>query len=71
MERPYEVDEENVWHEDRDCDSFEGFHGGDASFDGVVEGVVEHGEGVCPDCVDADDRESLFSSATSRLKHLH
>jgi hypothetical protein len=36
---------------------------GDATRDGAIRGLVEHGEGLCPDCIDVDARQSLLEAA--------
>jgi hypothetical protein len=67
MDRPYDLSEAGLIHLDAyNCQGAEEATG-DASRDGVVRGLVEHGEGLCPECIDLETRQDLLKEAGEYL----
>lgn len=65
MDRPYTTGSEGLIHRDDGCRLIETVHG-DASTEGVVQGILEHGEVPCPACVSEEDRFAQMDAALKR-----
>lgn len=65
MDRPYTTGTEGLIHRDSDCRLIEGAHA-DASSEGAVQGILEHGEVPCPACVSEEDRFAQMNAAMKR-----
>lgn len=63
MTDEYIVDAEELIHTDRNCARFEGAPLGRIQRRGVLVGLVNEGEGICPTCLSAAERASLFQDA--------
>lgn len=61
MDRPYKVDEVRVAHI-KPCHSA-GPTNSDCNKEGLVEGMVEDGYGICRRCIDKDTRVELFEES--------
>lgn len=69
MQRPYDLDDNGTIHgPDNNC---EYVTAGDASRDGIIQGLTEHGEGLCPDCLPDSERVELWREAAEKVELLH
>ena len=67
MDRPYDLDTNGLVHRENaeDCPLREEANG-DANRDGVITGIVEHGEVPCPSCIGDDAKLTLMEAAIQR-----
>ena len=67
MDRPFDIDVNGLVHADDECDLIAELDG-DASHDGVVIGIVEHGDVPCPLCVDEEERLYQMEAAVKQWR---